>query len=61
MAEVCKTDLKRIVKYLDTYAQECGERKGQKYKARQYYLKQMSDKLKFKLQKFHNEQAPVRK
>lgn len=55
MAEVCKTDLKRIVNYLDTYAQECGERKGQKYKARQYYLKQMSNKLKNKLKKFHND------
>ncbi len=61
MAEVCKTDLRRIVNYLDTYAKECGEKKGQKYKARQYYLNQMSNKLKLKLNKFHNEQTPVRK
>lgn len=61
MAEVCKTDLKRLVKYLDDAANLYGQQPGQKYKARQYYLKQYSRKLQDKLKKYHNEQTPVRK
>ncbi len=61
MAEVCKSDLKRLVKYLDDAADLYGQQSGQRYKARQYYLKQYSRKLQDKLNKFHNEQTPVRK
>lgn len=55
MAEVCKTDLKRLVKYLDDAADLYGRQPGQRSKSRQYYLKQYSRKLREKLFKFHNE------
>ena len=55
MAEVCKTDLKRLVKYLDDAADLYVRQPGQRNKARQYYLKQYSRKLQDKLNKFHND------
>ena len=61
MAEVCKTDLKRLVKYLDDAADLYGRQPGQRNKARQYYLKQYSHKLQDKLNKYHNDETPVGK
>ncbi len=56
MAEVCKTDLKRITLYLDALADIYGSLGGQRNKARQYYVDYMSKKLKRKLKKFHDVQ-----
>lgn len=61
MAEVCKSDLRRLVKYLDDAADLYGQQTGQRFKARQYYLKLYSRKLQDKLNKYHNEQTPVGK
>ena len=61
MAEVCKTDLKRLVKYLDDAADLYGRQPGQKYESRQYYLKKYSRKLQDKLNKYHNDKTSVRK
>lgn len=55
MAEVCKTDLKRITRHLDALAAIYGEMGGQRNKARQYYVNYMSQKLKRKLKLYHNE------
>ncbi len=55
MAEICKTDLQRIVTYLDSAAELYGRQEGQQYVYRQFYLRQMSKKLKLKLKKFHND------
>lgn len=54
MAEVCKTDLKRITNYLDALARIYKEAGGQRNKARQYYVNYMSEKLKRKLKTKHN-------
>lgn len=51
MPEICKTDLRRLVKYLDDAADLYGRQTGQKYISRQYYLKQFSRKLRDKLNK----------
>ena len=61
MADICKTDLKRLVKYLDDAADLYGQQPGQRNKSRQYYLKQYSRKLQDKLNKYHNDETSVRK
>lgn len=59
MAEVCKTDLKRITQYLDALAEIYGSLGGQRNKARKYYVDYMSKKLKRKLQKFHDDEKTI--
>ncbi|ROT10019.1 hypothetical protein EEL33_01105 [Muribaculaceae bacterium Isolate-037 (Harlan)] len=61
MADVSKTDLKRLVKYLDDAAELYARQSGQKYESRRYYLKLYSRKLQDKLNKFHNAQTPIGK
>lgn len=53
MAEVCKTDLIKITRYLDALAAIYGESGGQRNKARKYYVNYMSEKLKRKLKQHH--------
>ena len=54
MAEICKTDLLRITRYLDDLAAIYGNVGGQRNKARRYYVNYMSQKLKRKLKSVHN-------
>jgi len=44
--EVCKTDLQKIVKYLEDYASLCDNTKGQRYVSRAWCIRQLVDKLK---------------
>lgn len=55
MAEICKSDLERLVKYLDDAAVLYGSQSGQRFQSRQYYLKQFARKLRDKLNKYHND------
>lgn len=57
MAEICKSDLRRLIKYLDDAADLYGRQPGQCNIARQFYLRQYSKKLSDKLNKYHNEQT----
>ncbi len=59
MAEVCKTDLKRITQYLDALAEIYGNLGGQRNKARKYYVDYMSKKIKRKRQKFHDNEKTI--
>ncbi len=61
MAEVSKTDLLRLIRYLDDAADLYGRQPGQRNKSRQYYLKQYSRKLRDKINKYHNDKTSVRK
>ena len=54
MAEVCKTDLLRITRYLDDLAAIYANAGGQRNKARKYYVNYMSEKLKRKLKQHYN-------
>lgn len=51
MPEICRTDILRLIKYLDDAAELYGRQPGQCNASRQYYLKQYSRKLQNKLKK----------
>lgn len=48
MAEVCKSDLKRLVKYLDDAADLYGKQHGQRYIIRAQMIKRLANKLRTK-------------
>jgi hypothetical protein len=48
MADICKTDLRRIIKYLDDAAVLYNQQHGLRYTSRAWCIKQLSDKLKRK-------------
>ncbi len=50
MADICKTDLRRIIKYLDDAAALYSRHPGLRYSSRAWCIKQLTVKLKKKLQ-----------
>ncbi len=48
MADICKTDLRRIIKYLDDAAALYSQHPGLRYSSRAWCIKQLTDKLKRK-------------
>lgn len=48
MADICKTDLQRIVKYLDDAAALYDQQHGLRFTSRAWCIRQLTDKLKKK-------------
>ncbi len=47
--EICKTDVKTVIRYLDDAARLYDERKGLRYSSRAYMLRRLVNKLNNKL------------
>lgn len=47
--EICKTDIDKIVRYLDDAARLYNEMKGQRYVSRAWCIRRLSSKLKSKI------------
>lgn len=50
MADLCKTDLQRIIKYLDDAASLYDAQQGLRYSSRAWCIRKLIDKLKKKSQ-----------
>ncbi len=48
MADICKTDLRRIIAYLDAAAVLYDQHHGLRFSSRAWCIRQLSDKLKRK-------------
>ncbi len=48
MADLCKTDLLRVIKYLDDAAALYDLHPGLRYSSRAWYIRKLTDKLKKK-------------
>ncbi len=49
MADICRTDLQRMVKYLDDAAALYDNQHGLRYKSRAWCIRQLTNKIKKKI------------